>query len=176
MGITVKESFDYAVKEGLNLYAHTLFYALHKGKVTSASYVDEVNLSEEEMLEVVAMKEKNMLGINPINLYAIKLDKCYFAIYLARAADDAQQLHAQKFGKIGIAHDMSDKIYTEFWEERKKRSVSFVEIREKTKELPAFVCMMRNSIPRKKAKQMLESALGGANYGKSNNDEHVKSC
>lgn len=163
MGITVKESFDHAVKEGLNLYAHTLFYALQKGKVTSTSDVEEVNLTDAEMSEAVAMKEKNMLGINPINLYAIKLDKCYFAIYLARSSETAQKLHVQKFGKIGVAHDMSDKMYTEIWDDPKKRSVSFMEIREKTKELPTFVCLMRNSIPRKKAKQMLESALGGTN-------------
>lgn len=176
MSLTVKESFDHAVREGLSLYAHTLFYALHKGKVTSANNVSDVDLTDAEMLEVVAMKEKNMLGINPINLYAIKLDKCYFAIYLARNANDAQQFHAKRFGKIGVAHNMSDKIYTEIWDERKKRNVSFIEIREKTKELPAFVCMMRNSIPRKKAKEMLESALGGVELEKQNDDEYIESC
>ncbi|OMC81827.1 hypothetical protein BK128_21390 [Viridibacillus sp. FSL H7-0596] len=139
---TVRDLMLDAVKEGYSMLAHSLFVAIQE-KIISAND-SEINLpfNKFPIDKCTAAHKSNLLGINPTLLFAIPLEND-FAMYLSKSEKEAKELHYSFFKKLpSKIFDMTDKIYTDLYDETTKKRESFADIRNRTMKLPAYVCSM----------------------------------
>lgn len=133
--MTIKELFEAAVEYDESLLAHTIILLLREGKISlqdEGKVLDTVKLDVEKIKEAV---EENELGINPIKLYSLKMDRYRFAWIFAQSSEQATShfinLHGQK--PMNCIEFMMD------WEmEIGDRTLTFREYRNEQKEFPCF--------------------------------------
>lgn len=139
---TVGETFQSAVTENMKLYAHALFIAVKNGLISMNDDIrdfDGTQLNEKEVFEAA---EENILSMQPINLYAVPVDK-FFAYYFAKKVDEVKQLHYQNFSRVATkVFDVSTKFHTDLYDPNTKKTESLDEMRKKTKVFPALICIV----------------------------------
>lgn len=97
---TVYELFLDFVRYELNFAACWVYTALTRGylhKYDAAERFRHVDFTEEELAEIYAMAERDVLGIDRMKLYATPVDGAY-AFYFARSPEEAGDLHRQIYG------------------------------------------------------------------------------
>ena len=95
--MTVGELFQDALKYEVSLTAHALSIGIRKGLWHPATPESEIDWDLLDKDEVMAARDRNDLGMNPIKLYSAPLSDKRFAIIMAETPQDASTAFTQAF-------------------------------------------------------------------------------
>lgn len=132
-----------AVREGLSMLAHSLFVAMQEKIISPDDSEISIPFDQFPMDQCLSAYRQNILCIHPTKLFAIPYEN-HFAMYLSKSLEDARTLHQKLFHSIPTKiFNMTDKIDTDVYDLQTKKTESFSEIRDRTINLPAFICFMK---------------------------------
>lgn len=132
-----------AVKEGLSMLAHSLFVAMQEKIISPDDSEISIPFDQFPMDQCLSAYRQNILCIHPTKLFAIPHEN-HFAMYLSKSLEDARTLHQKLFHTMPTKiFNMTDKIDTDVYDLQTKKTESFSEIRDRTINLPAFICFMK---------------------------------
>lgn len=133
-----------AVSENLPFLAHSLFVAMQERIISPDDSEMDIPYGEFPIDKCIAATKQNILGIHPTFLFAVHLGNHCFAMYLSKSVDDVKALHNKLFHMIpNRIFDMTDKMDTDVYDLQTQKTESFSEIRDRTINLPAFICRMK---------------------------------
>lgn len=139
----VSELLVEAVREGLSMFAHSLFVAMQEKIISPNDSEFDIDYNQFPIDKCLAAHQANVLCINPTQLFAIPYEN-HFSMYLSKSLEDARTLHQKLFHTIPTKiFNMTDKIDTDVYDLQTKKTESFSEIRDRTINLPAFICFMK---------------------------------
>lgn len=139
--ITVQEMFDFAVECDSSLIAHTLFWAISRGHISTEDDVDKLkNLKLDDQV-IQELVKSNMLGIGKIKLFVVETNhQDLYAFYFAENVLEANRLHEDKFRERDRRITRADRLmipYMTFVNTGKEESL--YEHRKSIVQFPAYV-------------------------------------
>lgn len=135
MHITARELFEESAKYEYTRLAHCLFYMFQEGLAKPDDRVDTLNFDAVDQKKVDEMSEKNILGINHIKVFSLKIDKDLFLFVFARDEQEAKKFVSSKLQRKPLnCH--------EYWlgyeMQRGNEVISFRDMRKEHTSFPAI--------------------------------------
>lgn len=132
------------IKHEENFGAYWIYLALKKGylqKEDDPKRIYDVPFTDEEIAEINAMNERDVLGINRIKLYATNISDTKYALYFARTPYDAQILHFNIYGsKPTKWHSIYNQHkYTSILHNETNEEIYLFMLKERVKEFPYYI-------------------------------------
>ncbi|MER2155802.1 MAG: hypothetical protein ABS917_16540 [Solibacillus sp.] len=132
------------IKHEENFGAYWIYLALKKGylqKEDDPKRIYDVPFTDEEIAEINAMNERDVLGINRIKLYATNISDTKYALYFARTPYDAQILHSNIYGsKPTKWHSIYNQHkYTSILHSETNEEIYLFMLKERVKEFPYYI-------------------------------------
>lgn len=144
---TVKDLLNDAVTYDGRYLAHAIFYCVQNKKVRLEDSTDKLRfseLSQAEHLEIIQMRESNVLAMCEIKLFTVPMADKLFAFYLAENVVEAAGEHRRNFNqepaKIINITDSMDK---SLMDTKTNKSESFRELKRRTIDFPIFAGLIR---------------------------------
>lgn len=144
---TVKDLLNDAVTYDGRYLAHAIFYCVQHKKVQLEDSADKLQfseLSQVEHLEIIQMREANMLAMCEMKLFTVPMADKLFAFYLSENVVEAASEHRKQFNQepakiINITDDMDESLH----DVETNKSESFRELKRRTIDFPIFAGLMR---------------------------------
>ncbi|WP_339195943.1 hypothetical protein MKY27_14265 [Solibacillus sp. FSL R5-0449] len=132
------------IKHEENFGAYWIYLALMKGylqKEDDPKRIYDVPFTDEEIAEINAMNERDVLGINRIKLYATNISDSKYALYFARTPYDAQMLHSNIYGtKPTKWHSIYNQHkYTSILHNETNEEIYLFMLKERVKKFPYYI-------------------------------------
>ncbi|MER2121026.1 MAG: hypothetical protein ABS935_12210 [Solibacillus sp.] len=132
------------IKHEENFGAYWIYLALKKGylqKEDDPKRIYDVPFTDEEIAEINAMNERDVLGINRIKLYATNISDTKYALYFARTPYDAQMLHSNIYGtKPTKWHSIYNQHkYTSILHNETNEEIYLFMLKERIREFPYYI-------------------------------------
>lgn len=142
--VTVYKLLLDMIKHEENFGAYWIYLALKKGylqKEDDPKRIYDVPFTDEEIAEIKAMKERDVLGINRIKFYATSISDTKYALYFARTPYDAQMLHSNIYGsKPTKWHSIYNQHkYTSILLNETNEEIYLFMLKERVKEFPYYI-------------------------------------
>ncbi|WP_102345960.1 hypothetical protein [Bacillus sp. Marseille-P3661] len=131
----VRELFKDSLLYEESFLAHCLFHLLNEKKYSLDDDISQIDLHQVDYYKVAEMVQKDVLGIQRVNIYSLKMDEKTFVFIYARSQEEATQLYIQYFQRLPMnCHDYP----LEFEIVRGKGKTSFREMRKEFDSFPAI--------------------------------------
>lgn len=139
---TVKDLLDEAMEYEEKILVYHILYAVEKGKVSlsdSRESYKKIRFTQEEQKEIAKRIQENLLKIEKVKIYCLKMDKTRFAMIFAKTSIEAVDYYIKLFKKRPLnclEH------YLDYEVLQGTKPISFRELRKQFNSFPAYVGYM----------------------------------
>lgn len=139
---TINEQMADALHYEETLLAHALLLGIQKGYWTGDDR--KADFGKLDMDELLAMREKNVLGIRFIHLYSSPLGDGEFAMIFAANEKDVREVFQEKMKRpCEKMHRLDYGLDQSFYDPNTKKFRYWREYRSTFNKFPAFACIYR---------------------------------
>lgn len=138
--VSAKELMFDAVKYDEPFLAHAIYYGIQKGLISMETPAEQIPYKQMDLEAVKQMTTDNILAMNLIKLYSIKVAPNKFAFYLGDKEElviKEHQIHYK--ARLDKLTDMSNRMDMTLYHENEDNWLSFRQIKDRTLSFPYFV-------------------------------------
>lgn len=138
--VSAKELMFDAVKYDEPFLAHAIYYGIQKGLITMDTPAKDIPYKQMDLEEVKKITNENILAMNLIKLYSIKIAPNKFAFYLGDNEKLVVEEHQKQYkSKPNKLNDMSNRMDMTLFHESEGKWLSFRQIKDRTLSFPYYV-------------------------------------
>jgi hypothetical protein len=131
----VKEMYQDCFHYEESSLAYYLYHLLTEKKISLDDDASKIDLNQADQLKVSAMIQNNVLGIQKIGIYSLKMNKKAFVFIYARSQEAAIQFYIKSFHKTPLnCHEYP----LEFELIRENGAISFRDMKKEFRSFPAI--------------------------------------
>lgn len=138
--VSAKELMFDAVKYDEPFLAHAIYYGIQKGLITMETPAEKIPYKQMDIEVVKQMTADNILAMNLIKLYSVKIAPNKFAFYLGDIEDLVIKEHQINYNcRPDKLTDMSNRMDMTLYHVSEGKWLSFRQIKDRTLSFPYFV-------------------------------------
>lgn len=133
--MTIRELYLDAIKYEKIALVYCIYYLLMEEKVSLDEPVEKLDLQQADNEKVAQLIKKNVLGIEKVGIYSLKMNQDEFAMIFAKNEQEAVNHYIKTFHQRPLnCHEIS----LEFKVIRGKKIMTFRELRQEYDQFPAI--------------------------------------